>query len=504
MTDDGQLLEQYAQKHFEPAFGELVARHIDLVYSAALRVVNGDKSLAEDVTQTVFMDLARKARSLPREIMLAGWLYRHTCYVASKTVRTERRRKTREQTALEMRALDDLANPAWERIAPHLDQSLNQLTAADRDAIVLRFLKRQDLRAMGATLGISEDAAQKRVGRALARLRDVLSRRGVELTAVALASALAAETVTAAPAGLAVSVTAASLAATAGTGTTLTLFEFMAASKLKAGLAGAMVLASLVTPLVVQRQAQAKLRHQDEALRQQADQLAKLHAEKQQISKRIAQGESTEMLPSDQFSELLRLRGEVGLLRKQVQELAQSQPPTPVSRSEMLASMARQYSARVSQLQQLLATSPTENIPELQFLTDSDWLWLATRHALDNEESRQRALSTIRLMGEQNFVSELLKPALQQYARDQGGQFPGDLSQLKLWFSSPVEETVLRRWEILPRGKMVQELQGQLDEDWYITQKAPVNAALDQRILVGLKNVHSFSDGPPSFWDTAP
>src|SRR2546429_7600740 len=202
MMDDGQLLQQYTRERSESAFGALVRRHIDLVYSAALRVAGGDRPLAEDVTQVVFMDLARKARGLPRDVLLAGWLHRHTCYTAAKAVRTERRRKTREQVAMEMRALDDNTEPAWELIAPHLDEGLNQLSACDRDAIVLRFLKRQDLRAVGAALGLSEDAAQKRVSRALEKLRGVLSRRGVALTATALASAMAAEAVAGAPPAL--------------------------------------------------------------------------------------------------------------------------------------------------------------------------------------------------------------------------------------------------------------------------------------------------------------
>src|SRR5438445_9720749 len=111
MPDDQQLLQQYARERSESAFGELVTRHIDLVYSAALRVVNGDAHFAQDVTQTVFIDLARKARSLPRGVVLAGWLHRHTCYAAATAVRTERRRRTREQTAMEMRALEDTTEP---------------------------------------------------------------------------------------------------------------------------------------------------------------------------------------------------------------------------------------------------------------------------------------------------------------------------------------------------------------------------------------------------------
>src|SRR5450759_4809763 len=111
MTDDEQLLRQYIEERSESAFGELVTRHIDLVYSVALRVVVGDSHLAHDVTQTVFIDLACKAWRLPRNVVLAGWLYRHTCYTAGTAIRTERRRRIREQTAMEMRALDDDTEP---------------------------------------------------------------------------------------------------------------------------------------------------------------------------------------------------------------------------------------------------------------------------------------------------------------------------------------------------------------------------------------------------------
>ena len=107
----------------------------DLDYSAALRVVNGDSHLAQDVTQMVFIELAREAGSLPDDVALPGWLHRHTCYTATKVVRAEQRRQSREQTAMEMRALDDNSRPEWEQVAPYLDESLNQLNPADRDAL---------------------------------------------------------------------------------------------------------------------------------------------------------------------------------------------------------------------------------------------------------------------------------------------------------------------------------------------------------------------------------
>jgi len=503
MTDDGQLLQQYTRERSESAFGELVTRHIDLVYSAALRVAGGDRHLAEDVTQVVFMDLARKARGLPRDVLLAGWLHRHTCYTAAKAVRTERRRKTRERIAMEIRALDDNTEPPWERIAPHLDEGLNQLSASDRDAIVLRFLKRQDLGAVGAALGISEDAAQKRVSRALEKLRGVLSRRGVALTATALASVMAAEAVTAAPAALAVSVTAASVAAVAGTGTALTLLKFMATTKLKTGVISAIIVASVVTPLVVQHQAQARLRDQDESLRQRADELAKLQANNEQLSKLVAQAKSPRPLTNDQLSELMRLRGEVGRLRNDARELAQAKTAPP-SRTDMLASIAQRYSERIRQFKQFLDTNPSEGIPELQFMTDKDWLWLAGENTPDTEEGHQRAMSLARLTAEGNVARDALRPALQQYAQDNHGQFPGNLSQLKPYFKSPIDEAILQRWQILPASRLVNLREDLRKEDWVITQKAPVNPAFDQRIVFSVQDFHMFASAPPNHWDVVP
>jgi DNA-directed RNA polymerase specialized sigma24 family protein len=95
MTVDAELLDRYVRLNSEGAFAELVQRHINLVYSAALRQVAGDAHLAEDVTQSVFGDLARKAAALAQRQELTGWLYTSTHFAASKAVRAERRRRVR-------------------------------------------------------------------------------------------------------------------------------------------------------------------------------------------------------------------------------------------------------------------------------------------------------------------------------------------------------------------------------------------------------------------------
>ena len=498
MMDDEQLLRQYTRERSESAFGELVTRHIDSVYSAALRVVNGDTHLAQDVTQTVFIDLARKAPSLPRNVVLAGWLHRHTCYTAATAVRTERRRQTREQTAMEMRALDDNTQPPWELIAPFLDEGLNQLNPSDHDALVLRFFRQQDFRALGVALGISEDAAQKRVSRALERLRDVLSRRGVALTTTALTSVLATEAVTAAPAGLAVSATAAAL--TASTGTMPTLLKLMATTKLEAGLIGAIVIASMVAPLMVQHQAQSKLRDRDGAFGQQADQMAQLTTENQRLSNVLTRGTRPRVLSTKEFTELLKLRGAVGRLRKDVQELLQPNSSAPLSRTEMLASIQRVALARANQLKQWLEEHPSERIPELQYVPDRSWADVAYAHTLDSYDDYRAAIGLVRANSESPF-QEVLFRALRQYGRDNNGQFPTDLSQLKPWFQSPIDDAILQRYEIVPANSLVGELQP--GGDWVITQKAPVNKEYDGRTAIGLTDTRYAGGNVANRWVAA-
>ncbi len=207
------MLRQYSERRAEGAFGELVRRHVDLVYSAALRMVR-DAQLAEDVTQSVFMALARSARKLSDCAVLSGWLYRTTQNLAANAIRSDVRRRAREEEAA---AMNDLlsAEPdvTWEQVAPHLDAALIELSEPDRDALLLRYFERKSAREMSQVLGTSEEAAQKRLNRAMDRLRELLARRGITTAASALVLLISANAVQAAPPGLALSITAAVLQA---------------------------------------------------------------------------------------------------------------------------------------------------------------------------------------------------------------------------------------------------------------------------------------------------
>ncbi len=321
MTETKQLLARYAETGSEPAFRELTSRYVDLVHSAALRLVNGDLHRAQDVTQTVFADLARLARSLSSDVMLGGWLHRHTCFVASKTMRAERRRVARERQAVEMNAIEDHSAANLALVAPVLDEAINQLNAEDRTAILLRFFEQQDFQSVGAALGSNEEAARKRVDRALGKLESHLKHRGVALSAVALGSTLATGAVTAAPSGLAVSISTIAIAGTVGSGvTTITILKIMSMTKLKVGIITAVVAAGVSIPWVIQHNTQTKLNAANEALRQQTERNEQLVEENARLAEKTTQPSEAVTTSNGPSLELLRLRGEVGRLRRETAE----------------------------------------------------------------------------------------------------------------------------------------------------------------------------------------
>ena len=256
---DSELLRDYAERRSDAAFAELVRRHIDLVYSAARRMVC-DPHLAEDVTQSVFVALAQNAQHLVERTVLSGWLHRTARNIAAQTVRTDVRRRAREQEAA---AMNELLAPepdfAWEQVSPHLDAALASLSEADSDALMLRYFERRSAREMAQTLGTSEEAAQKRVNRAVERLREFFARRGVTVGTSGLAMALTANSVQAAPVGLSITVitgtTALAGTAFATKSTLLKGILLMASTKQKAAVAAIALFLILVAtaPLILNR-----------------------------------------------------------------------------------------------------------------------------------------------------------------------------------------------------------------------------------------------------------
>ncbi|MSU56685.1 MAG: sigma-70 family RNA polymerase sigma factor [Pedosphaera sp.] len=253
--DDMALVREFATRNSEAAFETLVARHINLVHSAALRQV-GDPQLAQEITQAVFIILARKAARLPDGTFLIGWLFKTTRYAASAELRAAARRKRRETEAhMESLISETPDEAAWLHIAPLLDEALTKLNETDRRAVLLRYFEGQTLAEVGATLALNEDAARKRVTRGLEKLRKFFTKRGVTLSAAALAGTMAANSVQAAAVGLAVTVTAAKGAVVSGS--TLTLIKgalkLMAWTKVKTAIVASVVvlLAGGVTTVAI-------------------------------------------------------------------------------------------------------------------------------------------------------------------------------------------------------------------------------------------------------------
>ena len=218
---DAELLRQYAEQDSEAAFAALVTRHVNLVYSAAVRKTHNPHA-AEEITQAVFIILARKARALRRETVLPGWLYQTARLTAANFLRNEIRRVRREQESY-MQSLSN-ETEAWPQIEPLLDDAMGGLNEKERNAVVLRFFEGKSFQEIGAAFGGSENAAKKRVIRGLEKLRKFFAKRGVDSTAATIAEQISAHSVEAAPVALAKSVTAVAIAkGAAATISTLTL-----------------------------------------------------------------------------------------------------------------------------------------------------------------------------------------------------------------------------------------------------------------------------------------
>ncbi len=433
---DLDLLQLYVRDRDDDAFSALVARHIDLVYSAARRQVRATH-LAEEVTQSVFTQVAQRPPILAPDQPFSAWLYVVTRRAAIDIVRSEARRRVRETTAAEITAMQT-PSESWSKVEATIDDAMAALNDTERTAIVLRFFENKSLRDVGTALGISEDTAQKRVSRALERLRQILSKRAVAASAASLATEISLHAVQAAPAGLAAAISSSTAALP---------FVAVAAAKQLAMTTAQKILATAAVTIAL-----ALALHEGNAAVQ-------LHRQAQDGQQQL-----------DRLADTARqLRLERDAAARQLASLDQGRTaaqaaPEPGS-DAALTQEAAAWSARVNQLKQTLVQHPELGIPELQLLTEADWL-LATMNRNFSSKEITQALLLLRTRAKDSFTKRVSDEARSYFATAK--TWPTQFDQLAPLLTPPVDPAILARYDFQSEnGRLIvaEKLAGALDLD---------------------------------------
>jgi RNA polymerase sigma factor (sigma-70 family) len=436
---DRDLLQSYAATGSQEAFAALVRRHLDLVYSAARRQVRSPE-LAEEITQTVFVDLSRAAGTVPATTPLAAWLYVVTRRTAIDAIRRESRRQVREHAAYEIAVMNS-PSPEWPQVEPLLDEAMESLDADARSAVLLRYFENKSLREVGEALGTSDDTAQKRVSRAVDQLRAFFLKRGVAVTATGLTTNLSAHAIQSAPTALGASLTTlAGLAATASQATVIETSKALVMTTLqKAALGTAVALLAGGLFLEYAR------------INRQRENTADLRRQNQTLATQVRQMEAQQATAQ---SEVNQARQTLAALRNR---------PIPVV-SEADASLAaamQTLAARVNRLKRVAADHPELTIPEFGLLSDQDWYTGAQWAKSDSDDDTTMVFHGLRSQAKVRF-SIGLADAMHNYVKANDGTLPASPRDLLPYFSSDFSKAygfahapdvaMLDRYELLYSG----------------------------------------------------
>lgn len=421
---DHELLHDYQTAGSEAAFSALVKRYVDLVYSTAVRQVSSP-DFAKEVSQQVFLELAANARNLRADTHLASWLYVVTHRRAIDLVRRETRRMKNQTMAAAQSAIDQSEAVIWPALRPLLDDVLGELNEREREAVVRRFFENEGFRDIGAAMGISEDTAQKRVSRALDRLRELLTKRGVVASAAAVASAISAHAIEPAPAGLGASITQAAAQS-------IGLTAQLAISQQLAAVIGRTLLAAAALTTVAGLLYVINVRQAQEA------EIETLRGEHSRWVEAISKE---------------RLR----------QAAARATPAVAAAPVDPIDVRARTLAARIRRLNDWIELVPEDALPRMALLTDIDWiLAVANKPELDDYDASFRVQSTAVedvLMILDNTTTQRFDPQLREafrrHRKATGKQIPETLNELLPYFTAPIDPAFLRGYSMTPPNEIV-------------------------------------------------
>lgn len=434
-TAEVTLLQDYVVTGSQQAFSALVTDYVDLVYSAALRQVRSPQ-LAEEITQSTFIALARNAHRLQPGTPLVAWLYLVTRRAAIDALRAESRRQKREQIAMEMTAMNS-ASSEWSRLESLLDDAMAALGEHDRAVILLRFFEDKSLREVGDVLGTSEDAAQKRVSRALEQLRVFFSRRGVAVGAASLATSLSAHAVHAAPIGLGLSISSSAavaggvIAHGAAAGTT-SLFVMTTVQKI---LVGATLTVAVGVGL-----------REYQLLSQQREQLSTARREVDDLRMQARQLRQERDAATSRWA---AMQSEIDVAQAKIASDERAKPRgDSAAEGEMKTVLDR-----VDELKRRIAEMPGARARASSLLSKEDWIKVALDHRLETDGDIKKALGDIQnqVMGK---WAKSLDVALRDYTKANGGVLPSDCAQLASFLPPEIDPAILQRFQMLRTGNL--------------------------------------------------
>jgi RNA polymerase sigma factor (sigma-70 family) len=413
--DDAALLRSVAEHGDEYSLGVLIDRHMRFVYSVALRRVNGDTHFAQDVSQQVLVDMGLKAKALSEHPALKAWLFTATRYAAGKLMKSEQRRRVREETqSMNEFHGQDTPPVEWDRLRPVLDEALERLGNRERRAVIQRFFEGLTFGQIGKSEGISEDGARLRVNRALGKMAAFMKKGGIESTAAALALGLTGEAAASVPPAVADAVTQGTLGilrSAPAAGAAVGMISATASSKAALGVSAALV---IMTAIAWQQWSVERERVRElDGLQQQLDR---------------------------DRSEVRSLLHQRAVGRTNLQRLAPSS-------EEVLTS-------RVTALRDWFARNPAYELPEMRLLTDADWVgFVFEQPEIDAEEDLWPVASELRAKAIVAGV-DAVQAALVRYVTAGANPPLTDANQL-LAFSSSLDADILSRYSAYPDPQLM-------------------------------------------------